>query len=248
MTKKNDIVRIRSNASNTRSNSSATNPQRSSSAQRKKKTTEKTRFMSRPMIILIFGLIILLIPVVIFGLIMFQAQSGNSTPEIGERFRNDLDPAITDNDMESLQKAIAAIEGVEACDVNMTTAQLRINVDTKDDLTKDQIKELCTTIYNKVNELLPIETYFTSKDSMRMYDLSINCYNMLEDSESYIYYILTKNAMMEKPATQLVSEPINKELAESLREANKNAENTEENSSTEENGEGSSEGEGNGDS
>ena len=54
-----------------------------------------------------------------------------------------------------------------------------------------------------------------------MYDLAINVYNFIKkDDESMIYYILTKNAMMDGESIQCVSEPLDADLAAELRGEN----------------------------
>jgi len=186
-----------------------------------KKSTKKTnkknkKFLSRPAIVLLIGLLIIIVPLAVFGGILWDAQRNSSNPELGDRFENDLDPAITDEDISKLETVISSMSNVENVEINMTTAQLRINVDTTDSLDQESILAMVNEIYEKVNSYLPISKYFTSTDTMRMYDLSINVYNKISDDDSMIYYILTKNAMMDSAETQLVSEPINADLANEL--------------------------------
>ena len=51
-----------------------------------------------------------------------------------------------------------------------------------------------------------------------MYDLSINVYNYIaSDNDGMMYYILTKNSNMEKFSIQLVSDPVDEQLAKELR-------------------------------
>ena len=76
-------------------------------------------------------------------------------------------------------------------------------------------------VYAKVKSELPIGTYFTSGNGKKMYDLAINVYNFIKkDDESMIYYILTKNAMMDGESIQCVSEPLDADLAAELRGEN----------------------------
>ena len=52
-----------------------------------------------------------------------------------------------------------------------------------------------------------------------MYDLEVHVFNQNKDTENnFVYVIETKTSSMEAPIVQLVSEPIDAELAESLRQ------------------------------
>ena len=183
------------------------------------KTKKPKKKLSKSAIVLISGLVIIAIPCLILGGILIYSAINTGTPILGERFAGDLDPAITDENLATIKANVEALEGVEAVEVTLPTGQLRVNIDTNDDMSKEDMKALVETAYEKVIETLPVDTYFTSSESRRMYDLSINVYNSLDDDENLIYYELTKNAMMEKPSTQLVSEPLDPELVDALNEA-----------------------------
>ena len=59
-----------------------------------------------------------------------------------------------------------------------------------------------------------------------MYDLEVHVFNQNKDTENnFVYVIETKTSSMEAPVIQLVSEPIDAELAESLRQAVENRNN-----------------------
>ncbi|MBQ6367460.1 MAG: hypothetical protein IJJ30_02810 [Erysipelotrichaceae bacterium] len=182
----------------------------------KTKTTKK-RKLSKAAIILILGLLIILIPLGVFGSVLLHSWITNNNPVIGDRFANDLDPAITKDNMDSIKSQISSISGVEKVDIVMTTSQMRVNIDTADNLSQEQIANIAQDAYQKVNGVTPVATYFTSTNEKKMYDLAINVYNYIkEDDETMIYVLLTKNSKMEKPETQVVSEPVNAELAYEL--------------------------------
>ncbi len=183
------------------------------------KTSKRVkRKLSRSAILLIAGLIIILIPCIIFGGILLSAALNTGTPIFGERYTGDLDPAIEDSEIEAITETISAMDDVESVNITLISGQLRVNVNVSDDLTSDEIAEMIETLYEAVIEELPIETYFTSTDDRKMYDLAINVYNYIDaDDDGMIYYILTKNAMMEEYEIQLVSEPVDEELASELR-------------------------------
>lgn len=52
-----------------------------------------------------------------------------------------------------------------------------------------------------------------------MYDLEVHVFNMSqrEENKPFVYYILNKNSAMNEAKTQLVSEPINPDLAKKFK-------------------------------
>lgn len=179
---------------------------------------KKKRRISKSAVLLIVGCVIILIPCLIFGGILISAALGTGTPIFGDRYEGDLDPAITDEDISALETDIRALSGVENLDITLISGQLRINIDTTDTLTTEEINALVQEVYTAVDNRTPIATYFTSTEDKKMYDLAINAYNYIDsENEGMIYYILTKNAMMEEYDIQLVSEPLDEELASDLR-------------------------------
>lgn len=184
------------------------------------KTVKKKRKLSKPAIFLIVGIIIIVVPCLIFGGILLSSAMNTGTPIFGDRYEGDLDPAITSEDMSKIKGEIEALEGVESVDVVLPSGQLRVNINTDDSLSKDEIKELINSAYEIVKADLPLETYFTSSDTKKMYDLAINAYNFINaEDDGMIYYELTKNAMSENEIIQLVSEPLNPELVEEIEAA-----------------------------
>lgn len=193
-----------------------------------KQKIKKGKKLSKPAIVLIVGLCIILIPLTVFGGILLKAQLQTGKPIFGDRFVGDLDPAITNQQMTDIENEIKQLKDVEGVTVVMTSAQLRINIDTKDTMTAKEMDLLLDDAYIIVNKKLPISTYFTSTDSKRMYDLAINAYNFIDrDDESMVYVILTKNAMMDNWEKQVLSEPLDSELASELRGENVEVEPTE---------------------
>ena len=186
----------------------------------KKEIKEKKpkKKLSKGAIVLIIGLIIILIPCLVFGGILLSASLQTGNPVVGNRFDNDLKPAIADSETKALKATIETMSGVEKCEIVLKSAQYRINVDTDDSLSTSQIESLCVDIYNAVNSKLPVSTYFTASSSMKMYDLSINVYNFIDgESENMTYYILTKNSQMTDYSIQCVSEAVDEDLAKELR-------------------------------
>lgn len=197
--------------------------------------TKQKKKLSKGGIVLLVGIIVILIPLLIFGGILLSAALETGKPVEGSRFTNDLNPAITNSQTTSLESSIKAISGVEDCEIVLKSAQYRINVDATDSLSDSQVKELAVNVYNTVNSTLPVSTYFTATDSMKMYDLAVNVYTQLE--EPHIYYLLTKNSNMSEYSLQCVSSAVDEDLASELRGENvtdSTDENVDEESTTEE--------------
>ena len=185
---------------------------------KKEKQVKGKKKLSKGALVLIISLIIILIPCLIFGCILISAALESGKPVDGNRFKGDLNPAITSSNTSSIKNSIEALSGVEKCDIELTSAQYRVNVDTVDTLTDKQIEDLCVDIYNIVNKELPMATYFTASSSEKMYDLAVNVYNKIDDDN--IYYILTKNSKMDTYSVQCVSSAVDEELASDLRGEN----------------------------
>ena len=200
------------------------------------KIKTKKKKMSKGGIVLLVGIIVILIPCLIFGGILLSAALETGKPVSGSRFNNDLNPSISNSNTKSLETTISAMSGVESCEIVLKSAQYRVNVNTTDSLSDSQIKDLAVDVYNAVNTALPISTYFTSTDSEKMYDLSINVYNYIsEDDDTMIYYILTKNSNMDTYTLQCVSSAVDEDLAAELRgETSNSSESTNEESGSEE--------------
>ena len=194
-----------------------------------KKTVKKPkRNLSKAAKIIIIDLCIIGIPLIIYLGILISAQLQTGNPIFGDRFNGDLNPAITKENISKLESEIAKLSGVEKVDIQLTTAQFRINVDAEDSADYAKLESLADGVYTRVNQELPITTYFTSNDGKKMYDLAINAYNFVDgENEEMKYVLLTKNANMSSPIKQTVSEPKDAELASELRGENETPETTE---------------------
>ena len=164
------------------------------------KEKKQKKKLSRSAIVLIVGLIIIAIPVCIFLAILGISALQTGSPREGSRFNGDLDPAITKNNVSNLESKLSQISGTESVEVVLSEGQLRIFIDTNDNLDEGQIDSILTNAYNTVNGELPISTYFTATESKKMYDLQINVYTTAEASEigssnSRQYKLLHKNSM-----------------------------------------------------
>ena len=151
--------------------------------------------------------IVILIPVLLLGWIYLSAKESSGSPTVGSRFDNSLNPAITEEQLDKVKSAMK-LDGVESVEVNLISATLRINIDTKDDASSAKVKSIMNEAYDKVNDILPIKKYFTNNDSDKMYDLEVHVYNFIPDD--------TKTAAAKKPNVSTPSSPKNKSVAEKL--------------------------------
>ena len=132
--------------------------------QKQKRNTRKSS-----KVLITVAIIVLLIPLLLLGYIYFGAKENSGKPVTGSRFENSLDPAITQEQMDKVKKALN-FDGVEKVEVNLTSATLRITMDAADDIDQDTLENLLNAAYDKVNDILPVKTYFTNKDKTKMYD------------------------------------------------------------------------------
>ena len=177
--------------------------------------------LSRSALVLIIGLIIIAIPVCIFAGILGISALQTNTPREGSRFENDLDPAITAEQISTLKEKLSAISQTEEVEVVLTEGQLRIFIDTADNLNEAQIDSIMTSAYNTVNSIVPISTYFTAGETKKMYDLQINVYTTTESAalgtaETRQYKLLHKNSAEETYGIDDLAHPKDPALAAEL--------------------------------
>lgn len=193
-----------------------------------KKTSKKSkRKLDRTSKIILIGGSVILIPFIIFGLILLSATFNTGKPIFGDRFKGDLDPAITKANISDLESKVKSESGVDKVDIELSSATLRVYVDVTDSTSEEEAQRIADATYEKVISVLPAGSYFTSNSGKKMYDLEIHVYNLDKDreSDSYVYVIKTKNSTMESPINQVVSKPIDAELAQELRDDVENRKN-----------------------
>ncbi len=189
-------------------------------AQRKRTNRTVKRKTNKANIVLIVGLIIIAIPLLIVGWVIISATLDTGTPILGDRYENDLDPAITKSDITNIENSVKGLSGVEKVNVELATATLRVYVDVEDGYTADMATSKASEAFNSVLGVLDLGTYFSQTETKKMYDLEIHVFNLDKnrDSDDFVYVIMTKTSGMETASTQLVSEPIDPELAQQLRD------------------------------
>ena len=146
---------------------------------------------------------VILIPTLIVGIVVMTSTENSGEPVVGSRFsENDLDPAISEDAITQVQEAMQGLDYVESVEVNLKSATLRINInleDQVDEADQDLVENIAQDAYDAVNEILPVDTYFSQKEDGKMYDLSINVYNYSSFDEEHtedhwIYVCLTKTS------------------------------------------------------
>lgn len=191
------------------------------------KTKKVKKGLRKADIILIIGLVILAIPFLILGWFLVSASLDTGTPIIGDRYENNLDPAITRSQLDEIETKVASLSGVEEVTVDMPTATLRVNVDISDSASTDEALAMASDAYNVVISVLDENTYFSQSNGMKMYDCEVHVYNVPDGSEvdNFVYVIQLKTSNMESATQQVVSEPVNAELAQQLRDELENQNN-----------------------
>jgi hypothetical protein len=186
----------------------------------KKKAAGKKRNLHTTGFIFWICLILIAAPIAVLGWILLSSAMDTGSPVLGNRYEGDLDPAITKEQMAEVETAVSGLEGIEKANVQMVTATMRIYADVPDDWGIDSVKEKASEIYDTVTGILDPAVYFTQTDGRKMYDIEVHVYNLAENRESdeFVYVIRNKSSSMESPISSVVSEPVDAELAQQLRD------------------------------
>lgn len=167
---------------------------------------------------IIVPIIIMAVPFIIFIYSLISASFSSNKVILGNRYRNDLDPQIEVASLDEIKSSISSVSNVESVEVVLKTSQLRVLVDIKDSVAKEDYEQILTDIYNKIDSILSIKTYFTkNSNGKKMYDLEITAYNDMNKDDDLIMYSFVKNSTMDEPIINLVSEPKDPELVEELK-------------------------------
>lgn len=190
------------------------------SPKKQKNTTERAgKPKKRSNALFYIAGVVILIPLVLLGYIFFSAKEKSGVPINGERFADEIDPPISEEQKTQVKDSLK-FDNVDGIEVNLKSATLRINIDTKDDLSDDALTAVMNKAYDDVNGILPIDTYFTNKDGKKMYDLEVHVYNYIPDdthaADKQIYKVKTKTGAAKKPVVNTLSSPVNKGTADGL--------------------------------
>ena len=162
-------------------------------------------------------LILILAPAIYFGWMLASTYMDSHSPVLGSRYENDLNPAITKDQLKQVDEAVGKLDGVTGHSVHLATGTLRVYVDVAEDATAEVVQDVTGRAYEAVVAILDPNVYFSQGNDMKMYDLEIHTSNMKDgrDKDNFIYGIFTKTSAMSTPQYQLVSSPKNAEVAQS---------------------------------
>ncbi|MBE6114872.1 MAG: hypothetical protein E7191_07285 [Erysipelotrichaceae bacterium] len=205
----------------TNKTSSATKRTNTTNTETKKKVVKKVvrrKKKAKHSKLLWFALVVAAIPCILVVYILFSALVDTGKPIFGDRYTNDLDPAITEQQTNNIEYNIKLIENVENVSLNLISSTLRITIDMTDTLTVEDAKNIGMKAAEAIDEVLPYETYFTQYGTKKMYDFEITVIDQLptDTTTPLIQVIVYKNGGMTAPGTQVLSESKNPEYVEQL--------------------------------
>ena len=185
-----------------------------------KKTSNPVK-LKKPHVILWLGIIIVLVPCIILGVVLMNSLENSREPVVADRFKNELNPAITETDLASIRSNLN-YDNIDNLEVNLISATLRVMINTSDDMAEGDLLWILNDAADKIAAVLPIETYFTNSAATKMYDLEIHVYNTTKGSEALpqIYNVKTKNAANEDWGIDNNTVAKNPELAKSILDPN----------------------------
>ncbi|MBR2599812.1 MAG: hypothetical protein IKD84_02740 [Erysipelotrichaceae bacterium] len=124
---------------------------------------------------------------------------------------------IDEDQKSAVESRLKQLDGVEGCAVNLIVETMRIELDVRDDMTSEEMNDLVLKAYEAVNEILPVETYFTQQEDYKQYDLEIYAYDDMKLDE-FRLILINKNSKMDTYLVQTLSDPKNAEIAAELKE------------------------------
>ena len=169
------------------------------------------------------ALVLFAAPFLILGWFLLSAALDRGSPILGDRYKDDLNPAITKADLTNITEEARKVSGVKSANTQLATGTLRVYANIADDADEEQANATADQLYSVVTGILEPSVYFSQHDNEKMYDLEIHVYNRQDpsqqDEDSFVYVINTKTSSMDAPEKQTVSKPVNADLAQQLRQA-----------------------------
>ena len=166
--------------------------------------------------------IVILVPIVIVAVLLLTSIENSGEPVVGDRFDTHLTNEINDAKVKEVKDALVS-DNVDAVQVNLKSATVRVLIDAADTADAATIQALANDAYNKVVAILPVETYFTNlvedERVVKMYDLEIHAYNVIPNEETtakQIYGVKYKNASNDAAGFDWITTPKDAELSTSL--------------------------------
>jgi hypothetical protein len=166
-------------------------------------------------IVFALGIAFILIPSLVIGIILLQSTLQTGSVITGNRFNNDLEPAITSDLIGLTEDAINTLSDVSVNEINLKAATLRITLTIPSGLQEEDRLELVQSTLDKVNGVIPFTEYFSATDTKKMYDLELNFIDKVGDTKT-TYIQVVKNANMDTWSIQDLLVPMNPELAQQL--------------------------------
>lgn len=165
------------------------------------------------------ALALLMTPFLVFGYIIYRDSSQTGQPVVGSRNENQLNPAISKDQLSEIETGITD-ETIISKKVTLKSSTLRVYLEVDQSTSKKAIEELANNTYAVIIEVLPIETYFTSLNNKKMYDLEVHLYNNAEDrdSEEFVYFEIIKSSSIEEFRSEFVSDVRDAEYREEVLE------------------------------
>ncbi len=182
-----------------------------------KTSKRKTKKMDKATKLIIAGLVVIAIPFAILGFILLSASLDTGKILSGDRFDDDLNPAITDQNMDAIVESITG-SNIEDVEVILKTATLRVYVDMEDSATLEDVQSVSEIAYNAVIAELPVSTFFTRTDAKSMYDLEVHVFDLNENRESdeFDYVITSKSSSNPDKVVDVSSQPKDAEFAQQI--------------------------------
>lgn len=191
---------------------------------------ENKKVKQQPNWILRITLLVIAVPLIILAVILLTSIDKSGKPVVGSRFDKHLDPAITDKQLDEVEKALS-YENIDKVELNLKSATLRITIDMSDDANQEVVSNMVDDAYEKVIAILPVDPYFTNQltedSTIKMYDLEINVYNYIPDEnnrEGWQKCVLHKNATEEEVGKDWLSTARNEEVAQEVKNQGAKAE------------------------
>ncbi|MEG1066341.1 MAG: hypothetical protein RR929_05015 [Erysipelotrichaceae bacterium] len=159
---------------------------------------------------------ILIVPTLLFGSMLLQALENTGEPIVGDRFKDELDPEISEDLLAKLNSGVK-IDGAKVT-INLKSATLRVMVDLPDDASTEAISNAVLSAYDQVDKITPIATYFTNKEEVKMYDIEVHGYNFVESTpeKKNTHIVKFKTGAAKEPGINNMSVPTKEEVSNAL--------------------------------
>lgn len=152
---------------------------------------------------------------------IMTAIGGQGAPVVGTRYEGDLDPKLTQAELDPVIEKIKGVSEVEDASGNLLSATVRFHVDVKDGMNTKQVEAKLKEVWKVITEELPVETYFTNAENKKMYDIEVDCYTYKPNKDKkagddWVYLKALKNGASKKYRIDYLTTPKDKELVKQI--------------------------------